>query len=128
MDRSEKGRLGEDAVCGLLVSRGHCIVGRNYRKRTGEIDIISEVNGFIVFTEVKTRRINSMVTGAEAVDCRKQRKIILTSDAYLSEHDCGFQPRYDIAVVTITRGEQPRVVRVEIIENAFAADGVYTAN
>ncbi len=128
MDRSEKGRLGEDAVCELLVRRGHSIVGRNYRKRTGEIDIISEVNGFIVFTEVKTREMNSMVSGIEAVDGRKQRKIVLTSDAYLTEHDCGLQPRYDVAEVTITRGEIPRVVRIDIVEDAFTADGIYTLN
>lgn len=128
MDKSEKGRLGEDAVCELLVRRGHRIVGRNYRRKVGEIDIISEFDGFIVFTEVKTRKYGSMVSGIEAVDRRKQKKIILTSDAYLTEHDTGLQPRYDVAEVTITRGELPRVVRIDICEDAFTADGIYTVN
>lgn len=128
MNRSEKGRLGEDAVCALLVRRGHSIVERNYHKRTGEIDIISEFNGFIVFTEVKTRMIDSMVSGIEAVDRRKQKKIVLTSDAYLSERNCNLQPRYDVAEVTITRGTYPQIVRIDIFEDAFSADGIYTVN
>ncbi|MGN1423450.1 MAG: YraN family protein [Oscillospiraceae bacterium] len=128
MDRSEKGRLGEDAVCELLERRGHRIVERNYRRRSGEIDIISAIDGFIVFTEVKTRKFGGMMSGIEAVDIRKQKKIILTSDAYLTEHDIALQPRYDVAEVTITRGELPRVVRIDISEGAFTADGVYTVN
>ena len=128
MNRSEKGRLGEDAVCALLVRRGHSIVERNYHKRTGEIDIISEFNGFIVFTEVKTRMIDSMVSGIEAVDRRKQKKIVLTSDADLSERNCNLQPRYDVSEVTSTRGTYPQIVRIDIFEDAFSADGIYTVN
>ncbi|MBS7369902.1 MAG: hypothetical protein KIG62_07160, partial [Oscillospiraceae bacterium] len=68
------------------------------------------------------------VSGLEAVDARKQRKIVLTADAFLSEYNCLLQPRYDIAEVTITRGEAARVVRIDIYEDAFTADGIYTAN
>jgi putative endonuclease len=128
MDKRSKGQLGEEAVCKLLVSRGHRIIERNYRKTFGEIDIISEISGFIVFTEVKTRKMHSMVSGLEAVDRRKQTKIVLTADAYLTEHDSGLQPRYDIAEVTITRGENPSIVRIDIYEDAFTADGIYTVN
>ncbi len=128
MDKRTKGKLGEDAVCSELIKRGHTVIARNYHKPFGEIDIISQTGGFIVFTEVKARKQNSMVSGLEAVDARKQRKIVLTADAYLSEHNCFLQPRYDIAEVTITRGEAARVVRIDIYEDAFTADGIYTAN
>ena len=128
MDKREKGQLGEDSVCQLLIQRGHEILCRNYRKRCGEIDIISRQGDYIVFTEVKTRKLNSMVSGVEAVDHRKINKIVLTADRYLSENECGLQPRYDIAEVTITRGDVPAVVRVDIYEDAFSADGIYTEN
>ena len=128
MDKRAKGQLGEDAVCGLLTKRGHEILCRNYRKSCGEIDIISRQGGYIVFTEVKTRRLHSMVSGAEAVDYRKKNKIVLTADLFLSENDTGLQPRYDIAEVTITRGDTPAVVSIEIYEDAFGADGIYTEN
>lgn len=127
MDKLEKGRLGEDAVCRLLLQRGHEIIARNYHRRCGEIDIISKCGGFVVFTEVKARKRGSLVSGLEAVDFRKQSKIVRTADMWLSDNDTGLQPRYDIAEVTLT-GEPPRVVSVEIYEDAFSADGIYTVN
>lgn len=128
MDKQGKGRLGEDAVCAELVKRGHRIIARNYRKPFGEIDIISEYDGCIVFTEVKTRKYGSMVSGVEAVDRRKQAKIIATADFYLTENEPNLQPRYDIAEVEITRGEFPRIIGIKIYEAAFTTDGIYTVN
>ena len=132
MDRQTKGRMGEDAVCAELLKHGHRIIERNFRKSFGEIDIISQLDRFIVFTEVKTRQTKSMVSGVEAVNYSKRRKIILTADFYLCNIYPGLmtrpklQPRYDIAEVTITRGEQPTVLRIDILENAFSTDGIYT--
>ena len=126
-DKQEKGRLGEDAVCAELEKRGHTIICRNFHKRCGEIDIISKTDSFIVFTEVKTRKYNSLISGLEAVNSAKQRKIILTADAYLTENPTDLQPRYDIAEVTISR-DAPVVTRIDIYEDAFSTDGIYTVN
>ncbi len=128
MNRSEKGKLGEDAVCAELIKRGHTILERNYHKSCGEIDIISEKDGYIVFTEVKARRVNSLVSGVEAVTYPKKVKIINTADIYLSENKTDLQPRYDIADVVLTRDETPRVVSIEIYESAFYTDGIFTVN
>lgn len=127
MDRQEKGKLGEDAVCRLLEQRGHEILARNYHRRCGEVDIISKCGGFVVFTEVKARKRGSMVSGLEAVNRSKQVKIIRTADLWLSDNDTGLQPRYDIAEVTLA-DEPPRVVAIDICEDAFTTDGVYTIN
>ena len=131
MDKREKGILDEDAVCARLEQRGHRIIERNFRKSFGEIDIISQIDDIIVFTEVKTRQANSMVSGIEAVTASKRRKIILTADHYLCNVYPGMAnrtlfPRYDIAEVTITRGSTPTIERIDIYENAFTADGIYT--
>ena len=122
-----KGRLGEDAGCALLEQRGHEILARNYHRRCGEVDVISKCGGFVVFTEVKARKRGSMVSGLEAVDRRKQVRIILTADLWLTDNDTGLQPRYDIAEVTLA-GEPPRVVDIRVYEDAFTTDGVYTVN
>lgn len=127
-DKQKKGALGEDAVCAELERRGHRILARNYHKRVGEIDIISEIGDFIVFTEVKARKLGSMVSGLEAVDFTKKKKIVMTADAYLTENPCGLYVRYDIAEVWLTRGSVPAVVRVDIYEDAFDTEGVYTIN
>lgn len=131
-DKQDKGKLGEDAVCSELEKRGHTIVARNFHKRVGEIDIISAVGQYIVFTEVKTRKLGAMVSGLEAVNFAKKKKIVLTADAYLTENPQILRKypfvRYDIAEVWITRGEKPRITRINIVENAFDTEGVYTVN
>lgn len=127
-DKQVKGVLGEDSVCAELVKRGHVILARNYHKRTGEIDIISKTEKFIVFTEVKARKLGSMVSGLEAVDFVKKKKIILTADAYLTENPCDLCVRYDIAEVLLAKDTVPRVARVDIYEDAFDTSGVYTEN
>lgn len=127
-DKQEKGKLGEDVVCEELIKRGHTIVARNYHKRTGEIDIISRVDDYIVFTEVKARKLGSMVSGLEAVNYKKQAKIVKTSDIYLTENPCKLWVRYDVAEVWLTRDAVPKVARIDICENAFTADGIYTVN
>ena len=131
MDKRDKGILGEAAVCSRLAENGHRIIERNFRKSFGEIDIISQIDNIIVFTEVKTRHENSLVSGLEAVTTAKKRKIILTADHYLCNIYPGLAnrtlyPRYDIAEVTITRGSTPTVLRIDIYENAFTAEGIYT--
>ncbi len=127
-EKQYKGKLGEDAVVDELLKRGHQIIERNYHKRVGEIDIISIVDDYIVFTEVKTRKMGSMVTGLEAVDYKKQVKIVRTADAYLTENPCDRWVRYDVAEVWITSGNIPEIVRIDICEGAFTADGIYTVN
>lgn len=131
-DKQEKAKLGEDAVCAELEKHGHTIIARNYHKRVGEIDIISAVGQYIVFTEVKTRKVGAMVSGLEAVNFAKKKKIVLTADVYLTENPQMLQKypfvRYDIAEVWITRGETPRITRINIVENAFDTEGIYTVN
>ena len=127
-DKQIKGILGEDAVCAELLRRGHRIIERNYRRRSGEIDIISEIGDRIVFTEVKSRKVGSMVSGLESVDPTKKKKIIMTADAYLSENPSDLYVRYDIAEVKFTRGSVPRIVGVDIYEDAFDTEGIYTIN
>lgn len=121
--KKQIGQAGEDAVCKALERRGHIILARNWRKPFGEIDIISQQGEYIVFTEVKARKRGSIISGAEAVDAKKQKRIILCADAYLSENPTLLQPRYDVAEVTTARGLPNVVESVKIIENAFSADG-----
>ena len=56
--RQFTGQHGEEVACKELERRGHVILARRYRTRFGEIDIVSQNAGTVVFTEVKARRTN----------------------------------------------------------------------
>ena len=120
MTKSEIGKLGEDSVCSYLQKQGYRIIARNYRIKGGEIDIIAENGDYIAFVEVKARKPDSLVTGFEAVNKRKQGLIIRTAADYCSKHPNMLQPRFDVAEVIINDGN---VQSIDYMTNAFDTTG-----
>ena len=120
MNKTEIGRLGEDAVCKYLTDSGYTIVERNYRIKGGEIDIIADNGDYIAFVEVKSRKPDSMVSGFEAVNKRKRSLIIKTAADYCCKHPNMLQPRFDVAQVIIS-GE--KVLSIDYITNAYDTTG-----
>ncbi|MBR5682208.1 MAG: YraN family protein [Ruminococcus sp.] len=120
MNKTEIGRLGEEAVCKYLADRGYSIAERNYRIKGGEIDIIAENGDYIAFVEVKSRKPDSMVSGFEAVNKRKRSLIIKTAADYCCKHPNMLQPRFDVAQVIIS-GE--KVLSIDYITNAYDTTG-----
>lgn len=103
MNHIQLGERGEKAAVHYLSADGYSIIVTKYRTKTGEIDIIAEKNKLLVFVEVKTRRSIAYGYPAEAVNYRKQRKLILTARCYLQQSgrsDC--QCRFDIMEILIT--------------------------
>ena len=104
MNNIEKGKLGEDMAVNYLLSKGYKILSRNYRYKTGEIDIIARERDILVFLEVKARTSRNYGYAYEAVNKKKQEKIINTSHVYCSQYAYhNFQLRYDIIEVYLTR-------------------------
>ena len=114
------GKNGEDIVATFLRKKGLSVIKRNYQCRFGEIDIIAETKEYIIFVEVKTRKQNSMVSAAEAVDYHKQQRIMLTAEDYISKTLCEKQPRFDVAEVTTFKTDEGVIkYAVNYIKNAF---------
>lgn len=110
-----KGKSGEELARDFLISKGYRIVTYNYRNKIGEIDIIAFHDDILVFIEVKTRTSTSYGYAFEAVDIRKQKKIINTSLIYIqyNKHN-NTQVRYDIIEVYLTKE-----FKINHLENAF---------
>ena len=119
-NKRQTGDRGEDAVCDFLKQRGAEILCRNFTIRGGEIDIIAQQGEYLLFVEVKTRRPDTLVSGAAAVDAKKQRFIIRAAEQYLLKNPCDLQPRFDVAEVEYS---DAFVRHIEYLENAFDATG-----
>ena len=111
------GSFGEKAACRALQKDGYRILARNYRKKYGEIDIIAQKDALICFVEVKTRSGTDYGTPAEAVTQEKQRKIILTAQAYIAEHNLDAAFSFDVIEVYLT-GKKIRFIHH--IKDAFS--------
>lgn len=110
------GPRGEDAAADAYRRRGYRIVARNWGCRIGELDLVVERRGVLVFCEVKSRRGGAFGVGYEAVTRRKQAKLRSLAEAFLQA--AGSRPqaiRFDVASVAV-RGERSAV---ELFEDAF---------
>ena len=111
------GKLGEDCAAKFLEAAGYTIVARNFRIRSAEIDIIAQLDNVIVFVEVKARSNIRHGLPSEAVNLRKQKKIIEAAGVFLQDEKfCDYACRFDVVEIYL-RGE--RVEDINHIENAF---------
>jgi putative endonuclease len=116
-DRSRAlGRAGEDVAAAWYEEHGYEVLERNWRRREGEVDLITRKGRTVAFCEVKTRSTDAFGTGAESVLPAKQRRIRRLASRWLAELTPAsgrvlVDLRFD--VVCITAGE------VDVIEDAF---------
>lgn len=106
------GAAGEEAVAQWYLENGYAIVARNWRCRQGELDLIAQQGGVLVFCEVKTRTSNAFGSPFEAVTISKQRRIRSLAVAWLQESGTrANELRFDVAGVINNQ--------VEVLTSAF---------
>jgi putative endonuclease len=112
MNTRSKGNQGEDAAARYIEKIGGKILARNHYVRGGEVDIIFEQNGEIVFCEVKTRYGARFGTGAEAVTVVKQRRICRAALDYACKNKI-IDERLRFDIIEVAGG------KISHIKNAF---------
>jgi putative endonuclease len=73
--RALLGRAGEDLVARWYQNLGYEVVARNWRNRTGEIDLVVQAGSVLIIVEVKTRTSDRFGSGADAVNATKQKRL-----------------------------------------------------
>ena len=111
------GTLGEQAACNALTDQGYRVIHRNYRVRGGELDIVCERNGTLVFCEVKTRTSTQFGLPEEAITIAKRRRLRRLALEYLQREGRRARTlRFDVISVFMTAGQ---VGELRHIVNAF---------
>lgn len=107
------GSQKEEMAAEKLKLLGYRILERNYRCRTGEIDLIAWKDGVLIFVEVKYRSSVKSGFPEDAVGWQKQRRISKAAAWYLAEHGLPMEKdcRFDVVAIL---GET-----IKIYENAF---------
>ena len=120
MNRRSIGQGGEDLAWNHLRRAGYTLVARNFRSRYGEIDLVVERGGVIVFVEVRSRRGDRFGTALESIDARKQRQIGRMAAEFLARRRLGDRrARFDVVAVEWQDAE----ARIDHLENAFELPG-----
>ncbi len=124
--RKERGQRGEEIAAEFLRRKGFQIIGRNYRKPWGEIDLIAIKSETVRFIEVKavsremgradvTREMD--YRPEELVHTAKLRKVARTAALYMEEKKD--EREYQIDVVGVIMDERKRVAKCRLFEQVL---------
>ncbi|MBL8521380.1 MAG: YraN family protein [Betaproteobacteria bacterium] len=86
-DRQARGQRAESLAEAYLQRQGLAIIERNYRCKMGEVDLIADHAGTLVFIEVRLRESrdgNDYGGAAGSITPAKQRRIIKAAQHYLA--------------------------------------------
>ncbi|MDS1029931.1 YraN family protein [Bacillota bacterium LX-D] len=111
------GKLGEELAAKFLEEHGYKILTKNFSCKLGEIDLIAQESGQVVFIEVKARSTISFGLPQEFVNYKKQSKIRQVALYYLMKyHSENFSCRFDVVAMVLVQG---KAKKIELIKNAF---------
>ncbi len=101
----------------FLRAKGYRILERNLRTSLGELDLVAEDAGVLVFVEVKGRATEAFGGALLAVDRRKRAKLVRLASQYLAQRHLSDRPcRFDVVLV---QGQPSAQGQIEHLQNAF---------
>ncbi|MCU1463504.1 MAG: hypothetical protein JWO37_3579 [Acidimicrobiales bacterium] len=111
--RRALGARGEEQVAAWYQERGYRVLARNWRCKTGELDLIVARGRSVVFCEVKARTSDAFGVPAEAVGRAKQVRIRRLAATWLDTAAPWPAAAIRFDVASVLAGV------IEIIEGAF---------
>jgi putative endonuclease len=115
--RRALGDFGERVAIAHLESKGYRIVATKFRVREGEIDVVAQRDGMLVFVEVKARRGTAMGSAVEGISARKAKRLLAAGEVFAARHPELPQDRR-IDLIAIDLDASGRVTALEHVESA----------
>ncbi len=117
-DRMALGRWGEELAARELKRRGYAIRARNVSVGRGEIDLVADHDGAVVFVEVKTRADVQFGEAREAIASAKSARLVRLARDYLARHgQSNAHWRIDVVAIDV---EPDGRYRLDVIPNAIS--------
>ena len=108
------GQQAENLAEQMLRKKGYSIVEKNFRLAGGELDLIAEDHGTLVFIEVKARRGNQFGGTPYAITTHKKRQLTKLAQFYLSQKKFRHKPcRFDAILVNESNEHSPQLTHIE---------------
>ncbi|MBY0538446.1 YraN family protein [Patescibacteria group bacterium] len=126
LKNKETGNQGELLIADYLRKQGYAIIGMNYRKQWGEIDVIAQKDDKVHFVEVKTVSYETkpdlelaVLRGTyrpeENVHKYKIKKLARAIETWLAEHN--WQGNWQIDVAAVRTVSRETYATMNIISN-----------
>ena len=115
-EHNNLGRRGELIAFSYLLANSYSILATNWRSGHMEIDIVARLKDELIVAEVKTRMAGFLISPEEAVNHRRQKRMIRAANAFIGKTGLNLDVRFDIITVVFS-GQKEYVL--SHIENAF---------
>lgn len=116
----ERGTFAEKIAEEYLKKTGFKILGKNFRTKEGEIDLIAQKGHLLVFIEVKSKDPLKNYPAEEKINFFKQYKIQRVAELYLLKNSENLSKikeiRFDVVIV------DPEKKKVDYYESAFFSE------
>jgi len=110
--RKITGGFGEEIALRYMKARGYSVIEKNFRTPFGEIDLIVERDGCVVFLEVKTRISERFGPPLSAVTWKKKKRVIKNCQYYLKSRKILWGPcRIDVMGIKLDRSFRVEIIR-----------------
>jgi len=110
------GSTGESIACRFLKDKGYKIIEKNFRCRSGEIDIVAMDGEDLCFIEVKMRKSSSYGPPYLAVTPQKQKQISIAALNYLKKTTLKYSGiRFDVVSINLENSTE----KIELFKGAF---------
>ena len=118
--RRRGGQRGEQIAADYLRRRGFRLIARNVHYRVGELDIVAEHGGVLVFVEVRSRSTKTGLAPEQTVTWPKQRRLTRAARLFLTRYggSCA-EARFDVIGVDLRQ----RRVAAHLIAAFDAVEG-----
>ena len=108
------GATGEEIAVDYLISQGYVVFDRNWRSKSGEIDIIASEKfnsqDELIFIEVKTRSSRDYGDPIEAITATKYLRMYRLALEWLSENSASREAwRLDVISIVISRAQEVEI-------------------
>lgn len=120
------GKWGEEAALKHLTGLGYVLLARNFRTRSGELDLVAQDKDEVVFVEVRTKQKTDFGHPFETINLQKQQQVIRVARQFLARGplpaDLAVRRqelfcRFDVVGVTVGCDGEPVI---EHLKNAFS--------
>ena len=116
INKRSKGKTSERIAEKFLIEKGFKLIYRNYYFNKGEIDLIFNDNGVLVFTEVRSTRTTEFGKPEDSITLRKRKQLRRVAEGYLWENNLeNVECRFDVVAITWVEGKPI----INYIPNAF---------
>jgi len=109
MTTTESGREAEDLVAKHLAKQGYKVLGKNWRSRWCEIDIVASLGNKVYFVEVKYRKNANWGDGVDAITAKKLTQMSFAAELWVSNNS--WQGDYELMVASVG-GDPPTIEHI----------------